>query len=163
MLIPGMNGHGLGPGTSEHTFGHGGADEGFRAWLVAWKDTADAAVIMVNSDNGKILRELMLSVAREYDLPGIEPDIKTIAVMEEAKLSKYAGKYKIPQMGEVQVSLKNDGLELRAEFIDDPVYIVPENETSFFDRADGTSIKFLIEDGKILGFEIQGMKADIVE
>ena len=55
MLTPGMNGHGLGPGVGDFTFGHGGADEGFRARLIVWKDTPNAVVIMVNSDNGKII------------------------------------------------------------------------------------------------------------
>ncbi len=70
MLTPGKNNHGLGPGISEHTFGHGGADEGFRAQMLAWKETPHAVVIMVNSDNGSIIQEIMLSIAKEYDLPG---------------------------------------------------------------------------------------------
>jgi len=40
-----MNDHGLGPGIGKFTFGHGGADEGFRANLTAWRDTHNALVI----------------------------------------------------------------------------------------------------------------------
>jgi CubicO group peptidase (beta-lactamase class C family) len=78
MLTPGMNDHGLGPVVTEHYFGHGGADEGFRARLVAWKSKAFAVVIMVNSDNGSIIQELILAIAGEYDLPGIEPEVREI-------------------------------------------------------------------------------------
>ena len=72
MLTPGLKGWGLGPATTAHTFGHGGADEGFRARLVAWKKTANAVVVMVNSDNGDILQEVIRAVAAEYDLPGFK-------------------------------------------------------------------------------------------
>jgi CubicO group peptidase (beta-lactamase class C family) len=78
MLTPGMNDHGLGPGIGEFTFGHGGADEGFRADLTAWKDTPNALVIMVNSDNGSIISEVKLAIAKAYNLPGIEPNIKKV-------------------------------------------------------------------------------------
>jgi CubicO group peptidase (beta-lactamase class C family) len=78
MLTPGMNDHGLGPGIGEFTFGHGGADEGFRADLTAWKDTPNALVIMVNSDNGSIISEVKLAIAKAYNLPGIEPNIRKV-------------------------------------------------------------------------------------
>ncbi|MDA3833147.1 MAG: serine hydrolase, partial [Spirochaetales bacterium] len=78
MLTPGMNDHGLGPGVTEYAFGHGGADEGFRANLVAWKDTPHAVVVMVNSDNGSIIQEILLSIANEYGLPGIKPTIRMV-------------------------------------------------------------------------------------
>ena len=81
MLTPGMNGHGLGPGVSDHTFGHGGADEGFRARLVAWKEAPVAIVVMVNSDNGSIIQEILLSFAEAYGLPGVEPRTRTPIAM----------------------------------------------------------------------------------
>ncbi len=82
--------HGLGPSVQEHTFGHGGADEGFRAQLFAWKDLPYAVVVMVNSDNGKIIRELLLSIANEYELPGIEPVVREVAEMPPEELAKFA-------------------------------------------------------------------------
>ena len=91
MLTAGLNGHGLGPGVDEHTFGHGGADEGFRANLIAWKEQPVALVIMVNSDNGQIIREVQLAVAIEYDLPGIEPNIKHVVSFTDGELEKYIG------------------------------------------------------------------------
>ena len=73
MLTPGMNGHGLGPSINEYTFGHEGSSEGFRASLVVWKYSSHAVVVMVNSDDGSIIQELMLSIATEYELPGLNP------------------------------------------------------------------------------------------
>ena len=79
MLDAESDTHGLGPSVQNHTFGHGGADEGFRAQLFAWKDKPYAVVVMVNSDNGKIIRELLLSIANEYGMPGIDPVVREIA------------------------------------------------------------------------------------
>ena len=64
-MTPGMNDHGLGPAATETVFGHGGADEGFRADLTVWKERPNAVVLMVNSDNGSIISEVMLAIAKE--------------------------------------------------------------------------------------------------
>ncbi len=42
-------------------FGHGGADEGFRAQLLVHKEKGYGAVVMVNSDNGQIMGEIIPS------------------------------------------------------------------------------------------------------
>ena len=47
-------------------FGHGGADEGFRAQLLVNKDHGYGAAVMVNSDNGQIMDEVIRSIAKEY-------------------------------------------------------------------------------------------------
>ena len=47
-------------------FGHGGADEGFRAELLVHKTKGYGVAVMVNSDNGAIIREIIRSIALEY-------------------------------------------------------------------------------------------------
>src|SRR5262249_55092761 len=47
-------------------FGHGGADEGFRAGLLVHRDKGYGVAVMVNSDNGEIINEIFRSVAKEY-------------------------------------------------------------------------------------------------
>src|SRR5688500_3954989 len=47
-------------------FGHGGADEGYRAGLLAHKEKGYGVAVMVNSDNGDIINEIFRSVAKEY-------------------------------------------------------------------------------------------------
>ncbi|NER16608.1 serine hydrolase domain-containing protein [Spongiivirga citrea] len=163
MLTPGMNDHGLGPAVKEYTFGHGGADEGFRAQLVAWKDSPIAIVIMVNSDNGSIMQEILLSFVEEYKLAGIEPNIRTIMAMSEEKRIKYTGKYSFPRLGDAQISIKEDGLEVVAEFLDEPVFVVSENDSTFFDKKDGTYLKFSLEGNTVVGLSVQGYDAKKVE
>ena len=163
MLLPGMNDHGLGPVVREHTFGHGGADEGFRARLVAWKELPMAVVIMVNSDNGSIIQEVMLSIAEEYDLPGIAPKSRIVKKQSVEQLRRYAGKYNFPEMGDVQVEVQSNGLKLSADFLNDPVVLLPESDSTFFDKSDGEYFNFLFEGESITGFRVQRVEATKIE
>lgn len=163
MLRPGLNGHGLGPGVGEFTFGHGGADEGFRADLRAWKEQANAVVVMVNSDNGSIIQEIKLAVAKEYGLPGIEPDIKIPIKLSDEKLSEYCGKFKIEQFGDIDIFKHQEDLGLYAEFIGDTVHIVAESDSVFFARSDGTEFRFIIEDESVTAFNVQRFTATKVQ
>ena len=104
--------HGLGPSMQDHTFGHGGADEGFRAQLYAWKDLPYAVVVMVNSDNGEIMRELMFSIADEYELPGFEPVVRELANVEPGHLDRFVGRYEVGEQGVFAISV--DGERLKA-------------------------------------------------
>jgi hypothetical protein len=160
MLTPGMNDHGLGPGIGEFTFGHGGADEGFRAELTAWKDQPNALVIMVNSDNGSIIPEIKLAIAREYNLPGIEPDIKKRIELPVDELSKYCGKYRIDAFGALEIFHLDKDLGVYADFIGDTLHLFPESDTLFYDRMDGTEFRFKIEDDSVTAFEVQRFTAN---
>jgi len=164
MLTPGMNNHGLGPQISENSFGHGGADEGFRANMVVWKDKPHAVVVMVNSDNGSIMQEILIAVANEYNLPDVEVDVRNVVKMSSEALSKYAGKFQVGDMGVVQVAVSGgDHITFEAPFIGRTIHLAAESETAFFDRADGTPITFDIETGKVTGFKVQGLQATRVK
>ena len=53
-------------GTSTKTFSHGGANEGFRCQYYGSLEGGSGVVVMVNSDNGAILQELINSVSLVY-------------------------------------------------------------------------------------------------
>jgi CubicO group peptidase (beta-lactamase class C family) len=54
-------------------FGHGGADEGFQANLIAFSDSGKGYAVMANSDNGfMIFNRLAESVAKEYGWKSFE-------------------------------------------------------------------------------------------
>ncbi|MEM6524041.1 MAG: serine hydrolase domain-containing protein [Bacteroidota bacterium] len=163
MLIPGMNDHGLGPGVSEHTFGHGGADEGFRANMVAWKEEPVAIVMMVNSDNGSIMRELLLSIANEYDLPGVEPDVRSVVDLTEEQRQLMVGTYDFPSLGSAQVVVKENGLEVTADFLDEPIFLLPASDSTFFDKKNGTNFTFTYDNGEIKSLKVQRFKGEKVE
>ncbi len=154
MLTPGMNNHGLGPTVSELTFGHNGADEGFRAGLVAWKESADAVVIMVNSDNGSIMFEILLAIAEEYNLKGIEPNRKRVAEMSETKLSSFEGTYAMNEFGETKIRIMDRGLACEGGWFSTPAQLLPENDSVFFNASSGTQYTFQFDDEVVSAFRV---------
>jgi CubicO group peptidase (beta-lactamase class C family) len=74
-------------------FGHGGADEGFRAQLLVHKDKGYGAVVMVNSDNGQIMNEIIRGIAREYQWEDYLPQPKEVVSVDGARLGEYAGRF----------------------------------------------------------------------
>lgn len=159
MLTPGMNDHGLGPAASKDRFGHGGADEGFRANMIAWKNEPYALVVMVNSDNGSIMQEIELAIAKEYGLSGINADVREVVKMTSDQLQKYTGKFQVGEIGIVDVESTGGTLLFKAPFIQQTVELVAQSETAFFDKSDGTPITFEVKDGKVTGFQVQGLSA----
>ncbi len=159
MLDAESDTHGLGPSIQDHTFGHGGADEGFRAQLFAWKDQPYAAVVMVNSDNGKIIRELLLSVANEYGLPGIEPVVREIIELEQESLNKFVGQYELEQVGVFDISVDGNRLKLSGVDFDDTGWLYPQSDQVFFGSETGSLLTFDVQDGVAVGFESQGARA----
>jgi hypothetical protein len=131
--------------------------------MIAWKDSPYAVVIMVNSDNGSIMQEILLSIAAEYDLPGISPNRRKVQAITEEERQIYAGIYRIPELGEVVISVSKNGLEINAEFSEELEYILPENDSTFFSTDDGGLFNFRIEAGKVKSLRVQnfvGIKLD---
>ena len=154
MLTPGMGNHGLGPSATAITFGHGGADEGFRADMVAWKDEPVAVVIMVNSDNGSIMQEILLSIAKEYNLPGIEPMKRVPISTTEQQRAPMVGTYQFGgDMGQAIVTLAEEGFSVTGSFTDEPIILLPESENKYFNKNSGTYYTFVIEGGEVTGIQ----------
>ncbi len=120
-------------------------------------------MIMVDSDNGSIIQEIMLSIAQEYNLAGVEPKTRIVKEQSASQLQRYTGKYNIPQMGDANISIKNTGLELSANFLDVPIFLLPETDSTFFDETDGEYFNFLLEGELITGFKVQQFEALKIE
>jgi len=73
-------------------FQHGGADEGFRTQYYGSLEGGNGVVVMVNSDNGAIIDEIINSVANVYLFKGLNKSKQTITV-SPLVLQQYAGKY----------------------------------------------------------------------
>ena len=151
MLTLSTEDYGLGITVGEHTIGHGGADEGFRAQLVAWKDHPVAVVLMVNSNNNSIFREVMLSIAEEYKLPGIAPRTRIIRNQSMEQRKKFEGVYHFEGQGEAQLVVNEDGLEFTGGPFSRTIYLLPEEEFKFFNKNSGTYYEFQNEGGQING------------
>lgn len=144
--------HGLGPAVQDDMFGHGGADEGFRAQLYAWKNLPYAVVVMVNSDNGKIIRELLLSIASEYELPGIEPVVRRLADVTPDELERFTGRYDIGERGIIKLTVDGERLKLSHEGSDFVAWWYQQSDLEFFVSETGSIRTFQVQDDTVIGF-----------
>jgi len=77
-------------------FGHNGADEGFLSAYKGSFKNGDGVVVMVNSDNGSILNEVINSVAKVYEWKDYyKPLVKKLVTVPDPLLDAYAGDYLI--------------------------------------------------------------------
>lgn len=165
MLTPTMNSWGLGlviMGNGDR-FGHGGSNEGFRCQFTAFIDQGRGAVVMTNSDSGGVLAsEIMYNIGRAYGWPGVEPTEKVVVDVDPEILASYAGHYEVPGFGPVTIEAAEDRLwaDLPGE---GRVALLPEAETVFFRRENGQQVTFLRENGRVTGFEVDGLRAEKVE
>ncbi|MGO4289286.1 serine hydrolase domain-containing protein [Chitinophaga sp. RAB17] len=93
---------------TEKFFQHSGGNEGFRCMLFAGETNHQGVAVMINSDNGGILREIVNAVAEVYGWKNFyKPVIKKIINPATDSLQAYTGKYLI----------KNQDLNLYLEFV----------------------------------------------
>ncbi|HKY27237.1 MAG TPA: serine hydrolase [Pyrinomonadaceae bacterium] len=144
-------------------FGHGGADEGFRAELLVSRDKGYGIAVMANSDNGQILREVIRSVAREYGWDEFLPAPYELISMTTAQLDGFTGRFQInpdrvltittepgavatgSNMPRAQASSSQDRrVKLIAQPTGDPSFeLLPISETTFVRRDANIKYEFV--------------------
>lgn len=155
MLTERRGNQGLGPYVLKHTFGHGGADEGFRADLRAWKEQPISVAIMTNSDNGStIIQEIFLSIAEEYNLPDVNARIRKVKEQSPEKLKRYEGTYLFTGDSKAKVVVKENGLEFTGGPASGPIYLLPESDTKFFSSTSGLYFTFVFEQDQVTGLKV---------
>jgi len=86
----------LGDGAATR-FSHGGANEGFRAFWVGFRDHASGVVVMTNSDAGMaVANDIVRTVAREYGFAGLGPVERTLGTADSTTYPELAGRYELP-------------------------------------------------------------------
>lgn len=127
-------------------FGHGGADEGFRAEMLVNRDKGYGAVVMANSDNGEILREVLRGVAREYGWDEFLPVPHEVIALDAAKLNEHVGRYLVNP--DRVLVLKNEAGKLIAQPTSDgPFELLPTTETTFVRRESNARYTFVRDAG----------------
>lgn len=116
-------------------FGHDGADEGFRAMMLMHREKGYGAVVMVNSDNGQIMGEVMRSIAREYNWDEFLPAVNEIISLDAAKLDEYAGRFQVNPDRILTVAREEAKLVVRPT-ADLKFELLPVSDTTFI-RRDG--------------------------
>jgi CubicO group peptidase (beta-lactamase class C family) len=131
----------------DHYFQHGGSNNGFRCQYFGLVDGGEGVAVMVNSDNGAILPELINSVATVYNWKRYyEPQTKTTAAVEPAQLQACEGKYKSHDE-KLQLFLvikaEKDRLVLTPQWTGQQIVLLPESATNFFNADFGMTAKLI--------------------
>lgn len=151
MLARQMEEWGLGVGVMGDgragRFSHGGSNQGFRCFFVAYRDSASGVAIMTNSDNGgAILQDIVRAVAREYGWPGFEPVTRALGTADPATYNDYAGRYEMAgRSPPVVLRIEIDGGKLFLGTGPQRSELLPEDATTFFVMDSDFRIQFVRE------------------
>jgi len=128
-------------------FGHGGADEGFRAELLVSRDKGYGVAVMVNSDNGQILQEVIRGVAREYGWDEFLPAPYEIISLDAARMSDFSGRFQVNPDRVLTIapaSVAQGKTILLAQPTGEPPFeILPISETTFIRREAPIKYNFI--------------------
>jgi len=127
-------------------FGHGGANEGFRSQYYGSFEDGNGVVIMVNSDNGGIIPEIVNSVAKVYGFKGLYRSKVIKAVKFSANLlDSYTGKYEIKP--DLFIMVTRQGERLYGQPTGQGKYLLlPVTENKFSLNYADTQIEFIKDD-----------------
>ncbi|HXB44202.1 MAG TPA: serine hydrolase [Puia sp.] len=112
-------------------FQHGGANEGFRCQYYGSLDSGDGIAVMVNSDNGAIMQEIINSVAAVYGWKDFyKPVIKKTVLVPNHILDTYTGNYAFNNSS-IVINRNGDHLFLSQDN-NAPVQLDFTSDTEFF-------------------------------
>ena len=136
----------------EKYFGHGGADEGFLSTYKGSFENGNGVVVMVNSNNGNMLNEVVNSVALVYGWKDFyKPVIKKIKPVADSLFANYTGTYTIYKDTLSLVRQGNTDYLVFAANEKYKIYFTADDE--FFSKEMPMDLKFeKNEAGKITGF-----------
>lgn len=169
MLTRQEGNFGLGLGISgegaARRFGHNGANVGYRCEMVMFMESGDGAVVMTNSDRGDALaREILLSIAAEYEWPGYRPARRSVAKLDPGILERYAGRYRFAPEFVVWVEVKAGRLQVQPPG-QQVMEMYPESETRFFSLEPGAPlVEFAVDkEGRVTAMRIGGQLAKKID
>ncbi len=158
MMEVGMNNQGLGPVISEQGdwFMHGGANEGFRCFMLGSIEGGNGLVIMTNGDNGgALVDEVKVTIGRLYGWDALVPAEKVIADIPAEAFEAVAGTYRF-DFGEAIFRHEDGKLILTATFLDGENIVLPESASIFFHKTEGDQFEFLFKDERVVGLRVNG-------
>ena len=128
MLTPGKGDYGLGlevHGTpANRDFSHGGSNEGYENFLVAFTGSGDGVAVMTNGAQGAELGlEITRSVAAAYGWSRYRSIERASVPIPAATRSRLIGNYAIPGLGSFSITGEGSGLALSLkEGVSEPLY-----------------------------------------
>jgi CubicO group peptidase (beta-lactamase class C family) len=123
-------------------FQHGGGNEGFRCQYYGSLKDGNGVVVMVNSDNGNILPEVVNSVSKVYGFKGLyHSTIKESVTVPDAVLQSYTGQYALSPT--FIITIYKEGKVIYAQATGQGSFqIIPETQTKFFPREFPAYLEF---------------------
>lgn len=129
--------------SDEKYFSHGGANEGFRCHYTASLEGGNGVVVMVNSDNDKILQEIMNSVATVYHWKDFyTPSIHNLVKVSDDLLDRYVGNYQFSPTFKIFITHEQHGLKAQATN-QSKLDLFAEDQNKFFLKAVEAQMEFI--------------------
>nr|WP_295665522.1 serine hydrolase domain-containing protein [Sphingomonas sp.] len=128
MLTPGKGDYGLGVevhgASADRDFSHGGSNEGYENFLVAYIGSGDGVAVMTNGAQGNELGlEITRSVAAAYGWPSYRSIERASVPIPTATRARLIGNYAIPGLGSFSIAEEGSGLALSLkEGVREPLY-----------------------------------------
>jgi Domain of unknown function (DUF3471) len=128
-------------------FTHSGANEGFRSNYFGSLTGGNGVIVMVNSDNGEIMNEVINSVARVYGFKGLyHSRTLTHATVADSVLQNYTGEYQLTP--NFTLTFTREGNHLYGQGTGQPkLEYFPESQSRFYIRAGAIIEAEFIRDG----------------
>ncbi|RYF71993.1 MAG: serine hydrolase [Cytophagaceae bacterium] len=127
-------------------FSHGGGNEGFRCQYFGSMEGGNGVVVMVNSDHGAIMSEIINAVAKVYGFKGLYQSrlVKQVTV-DDATLQSYTGGYDLEK--DVVLTVSKQGGQLLVQATGDgQAEIFPEAQNMFFLKSGNARLEFVKDD-----------------
>lgn len=93
----------------ERYFEHGGWNEGFCGEILGHVGSGKGVVILINANQPDFMHEVVRSVMRAYDWPGIAAPLKQVP-MDSTTLRTFVGRYRVGSDDLVTIALRNGKL-----------------------------------------------------
>jgi hypothetical protein len=112
---------------------------------------------MTNGDNGgSLAREVLATLADEYGWPSYKATEREVADVDPSIYAEIAGRYSLEGQAFVVEIVSADGRLTLVAPGEPTLELLPESDSVFFARSDGTRVRFEWGDGHIVGFRIFG-------
>lgn len=124
-------------------FGHGAGNAGFTGGYYGSFEGGNGLVVMVNSDNGEIVQELINSISTVYGFKGLSKTKKvTLADVPEQDLNSYLGNYQLTP--ELVLTVSREGKKVFVQATGQPkIEAFAESANKFFFKTIQASMEFV--------------------
>lgn len=125
----------------ERYFEHGGWNEGFCGEIIGHVESGKGVVILINANQPDFMHEVVRSVMRAYDWPGIAAPLKQVPV-DSSTLRTFVGRYRVGSDDLVTIALR-DGKLFREPLGQDAQELVHIGGGEFVSRTDERRRRFV--------------------